>query len=84
MVNFSDDYFKKDVKCATIIIKFNNKSNSIFFYKYAPLNKILYILLFCMYSLFMIKEIKDTYPKVKVLSIVTYILILIGLSLAII
>lgn len=57
---------------------------SMFFYKYAPLNKILYILLFCMYSLFMIKEIKDTYPKVKVLSIVTYILILIGLSLAII
>lgn len=57
---------------------------SIFFYKYVPLNKILYILLFCMYSLFMIKEIKDTYPKVKVLSIVTYILILIGLSLAII
>ena len=57
---------------------------SIFFYKYAPLNKILYILLFCMYLLFMIKEIKDTYPKVKVLSIVTYILILIGLSLAII
>ncbi|MEL5864185.1 hypothetical protein [Clostridium cochlearium] len=30
MVNFSDDYFKKDVKCATIIIKFNNKSNLIF------------------------------------------------------
>ncbi|BDR65721.1 hypothetical protein [Clostridium tetani] len=30
MVNFSDDYFKKDIKYATIIIRFNNKSNSVF------------------------------------------------------
>lgn len=30
VVKFSDDYFKKDIKDATIIIKFNDKSSTVF------------------------------------------------------
>lgn len=71
------------IVCISVFL-YKHEDISILSYKYTQLNKILYILLFCMYLVFMIKEIKDTYPKVKVLSIVTYLLILIGISLAII